>query len=354
MAIPILNKVVLPLLAIGALGYAVVATEVMRPRTAREEPLRAPPERPFARAVAGTGLVEPASELVSLAARVPGWIAAVHVAAGDRVAKGDPILTLDGADLAAELLLRQEALAVAQRHVTRLRASPRPEDVPPAQAAVAEAAALLADAESKLARAQAASGQRAVSDEEVSSRRHARDAAAARFAKSQAELARLLDGAWDEDIAVAQADAQRAAAAVARVQADIARLTVHAPIDALVLRLDARAGEYAAAGGPPLALLGAPPPLHLRVDFNEEEAWRVRPTAKATARPRGRGGPASSSGLPLEFVRIEPQVIPKQALSGGATERVDTRAMQAIYRLPPDAPAMVGQQMDVYVEEEEE
>ena len=43
--------------------------------------------------------------------------------------------------------------------------------------------------------------------------------------------------------------------------------------------------------------------------------------------------------------------MPKKALSGYATERVDTRALQAIYRLKANGNALfVGEQVDVYIE----
>ncbi|MGL5020345.1 MAG: efflux RND transporter periplasmic adaptor subunit, partial [Luteolibacter sp.] len=56
--------------------------------------------------------------------------------------------------------------------------------------------------------------------------------------------------------------------------------------------------------------------------------------------------------FPLEFIRIEPYVIPKVSLTGSSTERVDTRVLQVIYALdrPLDVPLYVGQQVDVFIE----
>ena len=53
----------------------------------------------------------------------------------------------------------------------------------------------------------------------------------------------------------------------------------------------------------------------------------------------------------LEFVRFEPYVVPKKSLTGDSTERVDTRVLQALYRISdPGAAVYVGQQMDVYIQ----
>jgi hypothetical protein len=94
-------------------------------------------------------------------------------------------------------------------------------------------------------------------------------------------------------------------------------------------------------------ILGSITPLHVRVDVDEHDAWRVQAGASAVASPRGNG----SLRTPLEFVRFEPYVIPKKSLTGDSTERVDTRVLQIIYRVKDqNAPLYVGQQMDVYIE----
>jgi hypothetical protein len=108
-------------------------------------------------------------------------------------------------------------------------------------------------------------------------------------------------------------------------------------------------GEFAPAGvtATPLVVLGRLKPLYLRVDVDEHEAWRVRPEAKATAAVRG----DSDLKTPLTFVRFEPLVIPKKSLTGDSTERVDTRVLQAIYRIDSDSLRLfVGQQMDVFID----
>lgn len=73
----------------------------------------------------------------------------------------------------------------------------------------------------------------------------------------------------------------------------------------------------------------------------------MRPEAQAYAFVRGNSGLKAE----LEFVRFEPYVLPKKSLTGDSTERVDTRVLQAIYRLERGKlPVYVGQQMDVFIE----
>jgi hypothetical protein len=150
-------------------------------------------------------------------------------------------------------------------------------------------------------------------------------------------------------LAETKADVATAAAQCELMQTELQRSVVTAPTDGEILQLKLRPGEYAVAGATanPMILLGRPKPLHLRVDVDEHEAWRVRPQAKATAAVRGN----SNLKTPLAFVRFEPFVLPKKSLTGDSTERVDTRVLQAIYRIDrDDLPLFVGQQMDVFID----
>ncbi len=339
----------IPVLAVACLAYGAIATIQMTP-TRVEQP---PPSRPPIRAldgetIAAVGLVEPRSEFVAVSVPTPGLIVRVHVAPNAAVRRGDPLFSLDDRDLQAERAWRESRRALTQTRLARLQSLPRPEEVPPARARLAAAQAALGDARVQLELMESVTDPRAIRREELSRRRFAVETAAAQCSQAQAELDLLLAGAWQEDIAIALADVAEARAAVERVAADIERLTIRAPLDGEILKLDAREGEYAAAGPlqRPLIVLGASRPLHVRVDVNEEDAWRMRSGAAAEALLRGN----AEVRIPLRFVRLEPYVVPKQSLSGGKTERVDTRVLQAIYEVVgADQNVFVGQQVDVFI-----
>jgi multidrug efflux pump subunit AcrA (membrane-fusion protein) len=146
----------------------------------------------------------------------------------------------------------------------------------------------------------------------------------------------------------ARATAALRAAEVRQLETDLARLTVRAPLAGQILRVNVRPGEYAPAGptSEPLMAMGDVTPLHVRVQIDEEDASRIREGAPAEAALRGDG----ARRIALRFVRFEPQAVPKRNLNGGA-ERIDTRVMEAIYAFDPkDLRAVVGQQMDVFVD----
>jgi HlyD family secretion protein len=130
--------------------------------------------------------------------------------------------------------------------------------------------------------------------------------------------------------------------------AELAGLAVVAPFDGVVLQVNAKAGEYAAAGGSaePLVVLGAAPPLQVRIDIDEADIARLDATSPGEVRSRG----VPAQRWPITPVRVEPLVVPKRSLSNRADERVDTRVLQVVYALPADATDVFpGQLVDAYL-----
>jgi len=83
---------------------------------------------------------------------------------------------------------------------------------------------------------------------------------------------------------------------------------------------------------------------------DERDIPRFRPGSPAKAYPRGE----TSCELALRFVRVEPLVLPKKALTGDNTERVDTRVLQVIYAVESANDRIyIGQQLDIFIRAEE-
>jgi HlyD family secretion protein len=260
-------------------------------------PLITPAQSPYPTFVAGAGIVEASTENIAIGTPVAGIVSEINVQVGSRVKKGDPLFSIDSRATRAELRVRQAALRVAE--------------------------AQLANAKNQFARAQSIRNPRAISAEERDNRRYA------------AQIAETL---------LAQAQAK-----VRSIETDLERMTIPAPVDGQVLQLKLRPGEFAATGvlAQPLLLLGSVDPMNVRVDVDENDAWRVKAGAPAVAYLRGN----KDIRTPLKFVRVEIYVVPKRSLTGDSTERVDTRVLQAIYSFDPsDLPIYVGQQMNVFIE----
>jgi multidrug resistance efflux pump len=338
------------LFGVLALAFSIFSVRHMTPAHVAAAPPQDPPASEFQRQVGGVGMVEPSSENISIGVPVSGLITQVRVKPGDVVQRGQALFQLDDRELRAELALRQSNVELAAARLDRLNSAPRAEDIPPAEARVEQAKAQLADAESQLRMIEAVTDRRAIRAEDLEKRRWAASSARAALSEAEANLAQLKAGTWKHDILVAQAELQQARQQEERVKADIERLTVTAPIRGAILQVKIRPGEFAAAGplAQPLLLMGSGGPLHVRVDVDEKDAWRVTPAARAYASVRGH----AKLRVPLAFVRIEPYVVPKRNLTGETTERTDTRVLQVIYQLQEDAAVKAGQQMDVYIESE--
>ena len=338
-----------PAIAIVAFVFAVGAVLAMKPVRHPEPPPSPPPAARSESTVGAVGLVEANTENINVSCAVSGMVTQLYVKAGDHVQKAQKLFSLDDRDLEAELTVKRTALNNARAQLAKLIAEPRPEELPPLEAKVTEAQALAADAEVQVELIEGVTDSRAVRKEDVLRRRRNYEAAKARLAQAEKDLALAKAGAWGPDLEIARTQVAQAEAAVQQDEVNIERLTTRALVEGTILQNKVRLGQYAQCGplNEPLMILGSVTPFHVRVDVDEHDAWRVREGAPAEGSPRGNG----SLSIPLEFVRFEPYVIPKKSLTGDSTERVDTRVLEIIYRVNQrDAPLYVGQQMDVYIE----
>lgn len=354
-----LTRYLLPLLAVGAVAFAAVQVVKAQQKPAPGAPPVEPAKSPYPAAVAGAGLVEPETENIAIGTHLPGVVERVLVRVGDAVRPGAPLIRLDDRQLQAELQVRQAMLATAQAGLDKLRVMPRPLEVPPSEAKLAEARANLKNAVVTFDRMRRLGGTAAVSDDEVTRQDATVQVAKAQVAKAEADLALLKDGAWEPDKYVQAAAVKQAEAQVAQTRTELDRLVVAAPrlkwdsaadagpTEYKVLQVNVRPGEFVNnTPGQALIVLGHVGQLHVRVDVDENDIPRFRPNLPGVAKPRG----AAGQEFPLRFVRVEPYVIPKRSLTGGNTERVDTRVLQVIYAIDTGGkPLYVGQQMDVFL-----
>ena len=296
-----MKRFIIPVVALAALTFGIISVVRSQPRREATTPPSPPPVSSYAQTVAAVGLVETSTENIAVGAEIAGVVTNIYVQVGDRVKAGEPLFGIDSRATRAELATRQAAVQVAE--------------------------AALAEAKYQLELGNRLTDQKVLSVEENKNREFAAQKAQAQLAQARAQLN--------------------------SIETDLERLTVRAPVDGQVLQVKVHLGEFAPTGSLPipLVLLGNVENLHVRVDVDEHEAWRVRPEAKAAAAVRGN----ANLRTPLTFVRYEPFVVPKKSLTGDSTERVDTRVLQVIYRIDDrNVPVFVGQQMDVFIEADSE
>jgi RND family efflux transporter MFP subunit len=300
------RKIILPVLAfIGAIGatFVVVWSQKKLPSPSIPYPAAS---SPYATSIYGAGMVEASTENIAIGTPFILPIAQIFVVEGNRVKKGDPLFQLD-----TRSFLAQKETAVKQLQAAEVRYE---------------------DAKIQFSFYERLQDKKSVSEKEYR---------AAYFAMQEA-----------------LAEVQVAKASVIQVEVDIERATVRAPTDGEVLQVNMHVGEIYPIISydvtqpyvnlpTPLILLGAVSPLQMRIDIDEEDAWRYQKGACATAFVRGN----ASICFPLQFLRVEPYILPKVSFTGNNIEKIDTRVLQVLYRFdPPEFPIYVGQLLDVFLE----
>lgn len=303
-----IRKYLLPILAlIGALfGLFLV---YWSHKTVPTPPILFPPAvSPFSHSIAAAGIIEASSQNISIGTPFNEIIKKIYVVEGDTVKAGDKLFELDLRIFEAE------------------RAT--------AQATVKLAYETLQDKEKQFSFYQRLKDTKAVS-EQVFQQAH--------YAYLEAE----------DNLKIAQASLHE-------VETNIERSIIRAPIDGKILQVNIHVGEIApvipfisaqstwltAANGT-LILMGRVIPAQVRIDIDEDDAWRYEQGSKATAFVRGN----RNINFPLTFLRVEPYIIPKTSFTGVTVERVDTRVLQVLYQFDKkDMPIFLGQILDIFIE----
>jgi len=298
-----IRKYLIPILAVAGIGFGIVMVARGNKTNPPAPPVAQPSQSPYPTFVAGEGTVEASSgnlatsENIAIGTQVAGLVSKIYVQVGSRVKAGDLLFTIDDRATLAQLAQQQAAVQVAE--------------------------ATLEQATNQFALAEDLTDRRALSRQQFLTLRDA--------------------------VTVAKAGLAQARANLQAVETNLKLLTVRAPEDGEVLQLNIHVGEYAQAGvlATPLILFGNTDPLWMLVDVDEEDAWRVKAGTPAVAFLRGN----RNIKVPLTFVGFEPDVVPKTSLTGGTTERVDTRVLDVVYSFHRgDLPIYVGDLMDVFIE----
>jgi RND family efflux transporter MFP subunit len=301
-----LRKYLLPALAlVGALVALLVVFWSQRAQPVPPIPSPAP-QSPYENAIYGAGLIEASTENISIGTPFLELIMKIYVVEGDFVKAGDPLLLLD-----TRLLEAQRTTAVSQLNAAIINYE---------------------NLKTQYSFYERLKDKSAVSEQ----------------ALSQAYYAMLEAG---EQVMVADGQLNQ-------IETDIDRSTVRAPVDGEILQVNARVGEIYIQDGyhvtqsyvnleTALILMGTVSPMQMRIDIDEEDSWRFRKGAKATAFVRGN----AAISFPMEFTRVEPYILPKTSYTGDVVERIDTRVLQVLYRFNKgDLPVYAGQLLDVYFE----
>jgi HlyD family secretion protein len=149
----------------------------------------------------------------------------------------------------------------------------------------------------------------------------------------------------------------QAAAAFKAANALLHYYSVAAPVDGVVLAVNAAVGGYVSSQGnydtytelfDPLVIMSGPQDyMEVRCYVDEilvsrlPSHWHIQAQMQITG---------TDIKVPLEFVRVQPYISPKIELSNEKQEQVDLRVLPVIFRFEKkDAPVYPGQMVDVFI-----
>ncbi|HTN67017.1 MAG TPA: biotin/lipoyl-binding protein [Burkholderiaceae bacterium] len=331
--------------------------------TKAQAPVFNPAPNPYEKGIYANGIVE-SSQLngqnINLYPEVSGTVTRILVNEGDAVRAGTPLLAIDDSVQRATVAQQKSQVEAASTLLQALRAQPRKEAL-----AVSKAQLDLAGANLKTAQDQFDKQQhsydiepRSVSKDALDSARNASNAARANLDVAQKQYDLTRAGAWVYDIDNQQRQVEALSKAYEASGALLEKYTLKAPVDGVVLSLNIAVGSYASPQGvystytqgaaPAIVMGGSQDYFNVRCYIDEILISRLPPPDKISAQMSIRGTDVKIS---LEFVRVQPYVSPKIALSDQRQERVDLRVLPVIFRFAGtgDLKIYPGQLVDVYV-----
>jgi ABC exporter DevB family membrane fusion protein len=289
-------------------------------------------------AVSCTGRVEGASETTEVGAGVDGVVAELKVREGDHVKAGDVVAVIDRRELKPELSAAQAAADAARQGRIRILRGSRREDRERADAEVAAAEAVVAQAELQHRRSARLFEQGILSEAESDEVRRNLDVSQARLraARKAAELVKAPP--LPEEAAKAEADVRAAEQRVRAAVQTLEKCLVRAPISGTVLRTMLKAGESFSTLVPrPILSLADTSRLRVRAEVDERDVSRVFPGQRVLVRGEGWEGP----GVPGRVDRLGAQMGRKTVKTGDPAEKSDRDVLEVLVDLDREEPRLV-------------
>ena len=326
-------------------------------------PLFSPARDPYATGVYANGIIEsyqPHASDINIFPEVSGTVVKAPVAEGETVSRGTVILMLDSSVQKATVEQQKAQAAAALATLNELKAQPRKEVLAVSNAQVVAARANLKTAQDDLTFVEKslALNPGSVSKKQLIDAIDAGKVAEGNLATAVKNYELTRAGAWAFDIQNQEHLVDALTKTWEAGEALLAKFTLRAPVDGVVLSVNAAPGSFLSTTGtydtytrgytPAVVMAHAQPWYQVRCYVDEILIPRLPPPSRLEARMFVRGADIS---VPLQFVRIQPYVTPKIELSNGQTEKVDVRVLPVLFRFTPPKGINVypGQLVDVYL-----
>jgi HlyD family secretion protein len=351
------------ILSVAGLVMALYSAHIYSQQPPAQPPVFNPAPNPYPNGIFANGIIESwqaHGANINIYPEVSGPITEVLVTEGQKVQKGTTLLTIDDSVQRATTEQQKCQADAALAILDQLKAQPRPETLEVSKAQVENAKASLKTAQDQLSKEEEAYSQEpgSISRDALDNARNSAKVAESTLAVAQRQYDLTRAGAWTYDIQTQQKQYESLFKAYRASEALLNKYTIKAPVDGIVLSIEAAPGSYVSSQGAygtytggfsPLVVMGTSQDhLEVRCYIDEILVHRLPDVSNITATMFIQGTDIS---IPLTFERLQPYVSPKIELSNQRAERVDVRVLPLIFRFdkPKDLNLFPGQLVDVYI-----
>ena len=289
------------------------------------------------------GRVEPVSGLIKMAAPVAGVVDEVLAKANDKVFAGQPILRLRDQEARSQLASLTAQAAMRKRIRNKESASSGAAAQRRAEDAVADAEAAVFQVRSLLDKAVADRRSGRGSDTGVAAARSGLKRAEEHLTQQTEELRRIAPDAPLPTVAEGQLNVARSELSASR--AALEKLTIRAPIDGVILQINARPGEVVTpAATTPIVQLGDTSALRVRAEMDERDVQKIKSGQPVLVRPAAIRGREVAGTVSF----IAPLVEAGRYTALGQRNMTDVDVVEVLVALSESSPLVVGMKVDVY------
>lgn len=358
------NKILFILATFGVM-LGLIAAAYFNFHKPTPPPVFSPSPNPYNQGIYASGIIESYQshgENINVYPEVAGTVRKILITEGQSIKKGTPLLILDDSVQLAATEQQKALMDAAEAQLNQLKAQPRKETLAVLRAQMNATHASLRNVQDQLDKQTRAFriNPHAVSRDALDNAKNAVKIAKANHEVAQRQFELTQAGTWIYDLQTQEKQVASLRKAYLASSALLDKYTIKAPVDGTVLAIGAAMGSYVSPQGaygtytqgfqPVLVMGESEGYLEVRSYVDEILIHRLPPLSEMSAQMFLRG---TTTHMPLEFVRIQPYVIPKIELSNQRQERVDVRVLPIIFRFekPKDLALYPGQLVDVYMGE---
>jgi len=217
---------------------------------------------------------------VEVAFEDSGRIVKILVAEGDSVKQGEKLAEIDPVRYQAAVDRAQAVVAAREQMLSRLLAGSRPEEIKAAEAKVANARAMVADAQQAYERTKALEKTEFASKQKLDHSRAMLNAAKASLDAAKQALALAVKGPRTEDIAAARHHLEADTAALSLAKQQLADTVLYAPTSGIIRDRILEPGDMAFPQTPVLTL-SLVNPVWVRAYVSETRLGKIAPGMRA-------------------------------------------------------------------------